>query len=331
MVAITLCSLCAVCASTSVAAADNSKTESQAPSLVGAAMPSGASVVVGGTDRTSGTDALYLFAKGADNALYWKAGAPSTNTWSSWNKIPTGYLTSDPAAVSLAPGEINVYVRGGDGALWMLSTRTYGGTWSDWSKIGGYIYPGTGPAACISPGGETTDVAIFVTGGDHAIWQYFVDGWSRFGGYATSSPTAAGNGVVKPCVYVRGGDGALWEYDIPDDNTTAARWINLGGYILPGTSPAASDIYTGTLTVFVTGGNRALWWEAKTGAGSWSGWTSLNGYLTSSPTSTQSGSVYQSSSVYTFVRGGDGGLWWIKGTMNAWPYTWSSWTSMGGM
>ncbi len=337
IVAIMLSSLCAVCATTGVAATDNSKAPSQAPSLVGAQMPSGAAVVACGEDK------LFIFAKGANNALYWKSGTPSTNTWSDWKSLG-GRLTSDPAAASPYAGpmpdqRINVYVRGTDGALWEISTTNGGLNWGSWTKIGGYIAKGTGPAACVArtdPGEPTYtyDTAAFVTGGDHALWWYFVHdsvwSWKRIGGYATSSPSAAGTGQ-SIYAFVRGTDGALWEYEFPYDTSVIVPWIKLGGYILPGTSPAASDCYVGALVVFVNGGDSALWYKMPTATGSWSQWQSLGGRLTSSPTSTQGIEPPENPpalnvKAYVFVRGTDGALWWIKGFT-----AWSSWKSLGGM
>jgi len=327
---IVIVSLCAVCASTSVTAADNSKATVQTPSLVGAAVPGGASVC-------SIVNDLYLFAKGTDNSLWWKHWTESTKTWTSWMSLG-GYLTSDPAVVSTRDspsdlGKMYAYVRGGDGALWTISTVNVGDSWSTWTKLGGYILPGTGPAACFNSIEGGNNIAVFVTGGNHAVWHVSsAHGWQALGGYATSSPAAIQDGYLGYLyVYIRGRNGALWEYD----SVVGASWSSLGGGILPGTSPAACQLGDGH-AVFVTGNNHAIWWMRWFPWGVAYGWRSLNGYLTSKPTATGfQGWDVTVDAVDVLARGNDGALWRIIGSHyingNIDDYSWGSWMSIGGM
>ncbi len=251
---------------------------------------------------------LFLFAKGPDNALWWRQWVyATTKQWTDWKRVG-GYLTSDPAVVrSAEDGTLNVYARGGDGALWIASSADAGSRWS-WHKIGGDIAPGTGPGACYSSAIHGN--VAFITGGDGALWQYSpAYGWERIGGRSTSSPDAA----EHPCehkvyAYVRGGDGALWQYDV-----STATWTSYGGYILPGTGPdVARDSAKGSywMDVGVIGGDHALWHFSSA-----NGWQKIGGYLTSSPRAaarvdSEWGVLY----LALFARGGDGTLWWYERT-----------------
>ena len=153
-------------------------------------------------------NSLDLFAKGTDNALWWKH-YQSGSGWSSWTSLG-GYLTSSPAAVSQSTGKIDVYVRGGDGALWQ---REYGnGAWGSWSSLSGRLASGTGPAASSWGSGR---LDVFVEGTDGALWHRGYNGgwsgWESLGGRLTSSPAAVSSTSGMIDVFVRGGDSALWQ------------------------------------------------------------------------------------------------------------------------
>lgn len=277
-----------------------------------------------------GSDSLYLFAKGADNALWWKHGTPSTKQWTGWKSLG-GYVTSDPAAVSFGTGKMTVFVRGGNGTLNQRSTTDGGKTWSTWANLGGQLLPGTGPTA-YAYGSGTADnrTGWFVTGMNHALYHMWIDnagthGWEKLGGYLTSSPAAASRGAGMIDVFVRGGNGALYQRSTTNGGTSWSTWANIGGVILPDTAPAVTA-RAGGYDVFVTGMNHALYQKTWQN-GEWSTWTSLDGYLTSSPTATWRSDPAKALDV--FVRGGDGAFWWRSGSGT--PITWSSWVSIGGM
>jgi hypothetical protein len=64
-----------------------------------------------------GSGRLDVFAKGSDSRLYhqWYDGGP---TWSGWQLAQSGTLTSGPAAVSPAVGDVSVFARGTDLGIW---------------------------------------------------------------------------------------------------------------------------------------------------------------------------------------------------------------------
>jgi hypothetical protein len=91
---------------------------------------------------------LDVFARGIDNALWHRFRdvvsegqmdedlAPS---WSEWQRLG-GVLWSDPAALSLRPGRIDVAARGTDNALWVM--RHDRGAWGEWQSTGGKVFSG---------------------------------------------------------------------------------------------------------------------------------------------------------------------------------------------
>ena len=67
-----------------------------------------------------GSGRLDLFATGSDNRLYhqWYDGGPN---WSGWQLAQSGTLTSGPAAVSPAVGDVEVFGRGTNLGIWEAS------------------------------------------------------------------------------------------------------------------------------------------------------------------------------------------------------------------
>jgi len=309
MASIMLVSLCAVCASTGVSAAPSSSTNVRpSAGLVGA--PAG---VVGAPAVCSqATNSLDLFVRGTDNALYWRHWTSAT-AWGLWMYLG-GYLTSDPGATSDdgGVGYLAVFVRGGDGALWSRTMVNSGSSWSQWTSQGGQLLKGTGPAAAFF-----RDVwhGVFVTGTNHQLYYYNAASkvWQSLGGYLTSSPTATIIDCDPVCgceVLARGGDGALWS--IANYPSSWNAWHKIGGQLLEGTGP---DNYgVSSPGYLVTGTDHALWWWTISG-----GWTSLGGYLTSSPAAV--GRSYNVIDV--FARGGDGNIW-SRHTVNG-GTSWDLW------
>jgi hypothetical protein len=191
-----------------------------------------------------------------------------------------------------------------------------------WSKIGGQLASGTGPAVSSWSAGR---LDVFVEGTDGALWHKWWtgtswSGWESLGGKLTSSPAATSQGSGLIDVFARGTGGALWYKDW--NGAAWSSWHSLGGQIPTGTAPAAYSSGAGHLDVFVEGTGGALYHKSYTGT--WSGWQSLGGSLTSSPaaTSTSAGVID------VFARGSDGAIW-QKTTTNG-GGSWSNWASLGG-
>jgi hypothetical protein len=282
-----LFSLCAVCASTSVSAADSGSSRASvkaSPDLVGAPIPAdtGPSSFITKDERY-----FYLFVKGYDGALWYNredlAKQYEANWgWEGWKSLG-GQLSSSPCAVSRQDGVINVYVRGTNGAVY---ARPYSnGAWHAWGFVGGQVAPGTGPGASGWPGRED----VFVEGTNGALYQKTwtsAGGWSSWtnlGGVLTSSPAANSRTTGLIDVHVRGTNGA--DYYRSYYNGAWHAWAYLGGQLKPGTGPAVSVWRAlNREDVFIVDTNGALCQKTWTAASGWTTtWAYLGGHLTSTP------------------------------------------------
>jgi hypothetical protein len=313
MAALMLVSLVAVASATSVSAADGGKGNVQTSGApVGAPLGSAPAVIEQWNHNVE------VFAKGADNALWWKKY--DSAGWSGWKSLG-GYITSDPAVVQRDNGYWNVFVRGGSGYLNSIWTGDGGNSWHGWYTVGGkQLLEGTGPAAA-SFGPNRCD--WFITcADDHALYHMWDDsagrhGWDNLGGYLTSSPgaTAYGPNIDKIAVFGRGSLGGLWAtYYI---NGGWSGLIPLGGGIRAGTGPAAcSWILNNRLDVFVTGDSGAVYHIWSQQGVPWSNWADgkLIGSMTSSPGAAASAAPGGADQppilqIDVFGGGGNGHLW----------------------
>ncbi|MGZ4923258.1 MAG: hypothetical protein ACXV5H_04715, partial [Halobacteriota archaeon] len=229
-------------------------------------------------------------------------------------------LSASPAAVSRPNGKIDVFVRGTDGAVWTRATTDGGSTWSGWKGLGGALAAGTGPAAYAW--GDTR-IGWMVTGTDNRLWHMWTDssgthGWESLGGALSSSPGVTSQTSGSIDVFAQGTDAAVWQRTYA--NTTWGNWKGLSGALASGSGPAASSWGNGRLNLFVQGTDNVLWHKSYTGT--WSGWQSLGGALSSSPAAAASGG----NRIDVFVRGTDNGLW-----EKAYNGGWGGWTSVGGI
>ena len=168
-----------------------------------------------------GTSIVDVFVRGTDNAVYHRFR--NGNTWSSgWSPIgaPPGGATSAPAAISNAPGRIDVFVRGADAAIWQ---RTWTGSWSAWRSAGGVA---TSAPAAVSRGAN--NIILFFRGTDGQIYQRTDNGsgWldrGSLGGATVSSPGAVAASADRIDVWARGADNAL-QHKVWKSSTGWAGW-----------------------------------------------------------------------------------------------------------
>jgi hypothetical protein len=325
MATIVLVSMVAVVSSAASvsAATSNSKASVQAtPSLVG-------SPIAAGTGPSAcimnGTASMYVFVKGYDGALWYRIWSLTGYGWTgNWTSLG-GQLNSSPSAASRDPGVIAVWVRGTNGALYEKYTTDGGTSWSSWSNEGGQLAAGTGPGACAWPGYES----VFVEGTNGALyWKSFNvtsgwSGWASLGGVLTSSPAAAyRDGWID--VFVRGTNGAVYLDECWTPSNSWSGWYNEGGSVAAGTGPAVctyGSIYDGTsrLDIFVQGTNGALYQLTWIMGSGWSGWASLGGQLSASPSAATF--TFYGQIIEVFVRGTNGLIYQkecVEGTWHPW-------------
>ena len=154
-----------------------------------------------------GTQIVDVFIRASDNAIYHRSR--NGNTWSSgWASIgaPPGGATSAPAAISNAPGRIDVFVRGANSAIWQ---RTWTGSWSSWRSAGGEA---TSAPTAVSRG--PNNIILFFRGRDGQIYQRTDAGagWldrGSLGGASLSAPGAVAASADRIDVWMRGTDNAI--------------------------------------------------------------------------------------------------------------------------
>ena len=170
------------------------------------------------TARDGGFD---LFRRGPDNTLFWYDG---TN----WESLG-GMLSSDPGAVSLGDGRMQVYALGMDGALWY---RTHNGSWGAWQRlqtpvgVAGNAFPVLTPPV-------SGQISIYLTGTENRVWsrQYNVD--TDTWGEEWSSTTVEGGDLdlgigaaVTPggdYLFAQMADGSL------QSSSNGSAWVSLNG------------------------------------------------------------------------------------------------------
>ena len=169
----------------------------------------------------------------------------------------------NPAAVSLGPGNVELFARGPDSRI--LHRTLNGGAWGDWRPVDG-LSAGSGPAAVV----YGTSIYLFARGTDGALWQNLLQngawsGWVSLGGGLTSAPAAGlrrSSSTID--VFARGLDNSLFHRAlIPGQGWSP--WEALGGNMTWG--PAAVGFSSsGSIDVFVPDNSGLRW---KYWLGSW--------------------------------------------------------------
>lgn len=175
--------------------------------------------------QVPGNHHVDVFARSGPT-LFVKTYDVQAGGWGGWSQVSTSFVTSDPAALSLAAGSTHVFVRGTDTAVY-FKART-GSTWSPWYGLGGSA---VGGPALGSPNADTLYVAV--RGVDDLLWERvwtqsaLWTGWASRGappGGLAGDPSIHMSGS-GPRYVARGTDGLLWESTggawtaIPNSNT----------------------------------------------------------------------------------------------------------------
>jgi hypothetical protein len=267
--------------------------------------------------------------------------SPDGVTWPSTSTPLGGVLTSAPAATSQpSTTKIDVFVRGTTGHLYEMTSTDSGVTWSlTWIDLGGQLAANTGPAACSWGSGR---LDVFVQGTDGAMWHKWLDGtspwsnWESLGGKLTSAPaaTAAATPNNQIGVFVAGTGGTLYykQYSSTSAGNGWAGWAGVGGQVLAGTSPAAYNFGASQIGWFVTGTDSKLYQNWVDPTGKTSGYASLGGVLTSSPSATTTTQIAQNG-ISVFARGSSfqfAALYQIYYDYEG-SGVWGAWTAIGGV
>ncbi|HZC27285.1 MAG TPA: hypothetical protein VE287_09675, partial [Actinopolymorphaceae bacterium] len=191
-----------------------------------------------------------------------------------------GDLASQPAAVSWAPGRMDVFARGTDNALWHRAYKT--GGWLPWESLGGVLT--SAPAAASQASGQ---LDVFVrnvdNGVSHKSFQSSTgwSAWERLGGIITSSPAATSWASGRLDIFVRNVDNTL-SHKAFRSTVGWGSWERVGGTTTLTSQPAAASPGSGLLDIVARDAGNTMRLLRFTSAG-WSAWASLGKTFTSGP------------------------------------------------
>lgn len=214
-----------------------------------------------------------------------------------FSPIPT-VLDEDPAATEYnQPGDpswhLNVYVTHTDGNVYEKFQSN--STWWSWQSIGAPSGGCTSSPGTASSGGN--NLWLFCRSTSGAIWYRKWNGsswssWTQVSSTSMQSGPAAsefyysGDGSWHINVEAVGWDGALWQNYYVVNTGTWSGWQSLGSPSGGCTGkPAADNGLSPRFFVICRAPNGETWYRQWTGA-SWSSWTSLGGYFSSTPGAT---------------------------------------------
>jgi len=208
--------------------------------------------------------------------------------WTAWRVYrQAGQLESSPAALSRAPGQLDVYFRGSGNTLWMMHWNSTIG-WVGPTQVPGVTNALSGPDAGTWAFG-TDHADIVYRGADGAIWVVSFDaargGWQKpqraNGTHALPEPPAAldpSTGGALPgqlSIYYTAVSGRIYHSSYSAATNTWSAW-----YVVPGNYQATSAPDSGNqggVNVDVAAGHNgaisAISWSA--GPAGWGNWTTL--------------------------------------------------------
>ncbi|WP_261989289.1 glycoside hydrolase family 27 protein [Streptomyces sp. uw30] len=167
------------------------------------------------------------------------------------------------------------------------------------------------PAAYASSGGR---IDVFVRGTDSRVYRRVFAGggwgaWQNLGGPVTDAPSVAFTDPAHWTLVARGADGRVVQRGPESD------WSSLGA---PGDRPvygrpSAVVDAQGRVHVAVRTSADDVWTRSRDASGEWSGWTSLGGTVSGSPTLVTGGDA-----VVLYARAGDYTLWQQRYEGGAW-------------
>lgn len=296
-----------------------------------------------------GASVRALTATSSKNGRYWDLFL--TDMWDggvyhrafdiNFNYIPPtgytylgGYTEQSPAAVSRAPGLLDVFIRDPRPGNPGIYTKAWNGSaWvpssTGWWYLGEPAASSNGPTV-VSAGSNRLNV--FTRTGDGNVWSRAWNGswgtWQNIGGPAVYPVAAVSRATNLIDVFVQGPGGQVltkaWNGSqwLPSQS----GWWNLGGSIQE--QPTVVATTSNRLDVFARGMDNAVWtitWQASTG---WGSWISLGGQATA-----PIAAISRASGWYDiFMRDGrdQGGIFTKSWNGSAWWPSQTGWSNLGG-
>jgi hypothetical protein len=233
------------------------------------------------TVTSSGNGRFFdAFIRAAGGSVQHKAATaagyiPSQLGWANLG----GYSQSSPAAVSRAPGLLDVFIRDPRQPNPGIYTKAWNGmAWlpspSDWWYLEG---AGVDEPTVVSWGPDRLDVFGRGVNGDvmHKYWNGTWSAWESLGGVISHPVTAVSRGTGKIDLFVRGVDGAVHQNSFPGNGPLGwTGWIYHGGSVIG--APTAIVWGPNHLDILARATDNSVWarYSIETW---WSSWTSLGG------------------------------------------------------
>ncbi|HET7012474.1 MAG TPA: C1 family peptidase [Streptosporangiaceae bacterium] len=274
---------------------------------------------------------LEVFVRGTPDKALWhcwqsSSGASSYSGWSSLG----GTITTDPAVITNAQGQVQVFARGTGGTIATIWQNSPSGSWAGWAGLDGATTTIASKPVVINNSAGGVD--LFARGTDGALWHTTQSApgtsWpalTSLGSTITGQPAVASNADGRLEVFARGSDGALWHISQTAPGGGWSAWASLGNLL--GGDPIVGRNADGRLEVFARGTDSALWhiYQNTPGSSSWSGWGSLAGQLLGRPAiATNADGRLELFAIY-----GDRAVW--HNYQVAPNSGWSGWGSLGGV
>lgn len=230
--------------------------------------------------QVPGSPRTDVFVRGSDGNVYWTSmQGPAFGPWTGLGSPPVLFgFQGAPAAVSWAPGRLDLFVRGTDNRLWQRFSENGGSSWSGWFQpVPDGVLASDPVAVSWAPG----RLDIFVMGTDGQVWQRFYEGSWNHAWLPRGRPAVGLNG--RPAVttwgpgrldiFARGTDNRLYQSFYSDGWSS---WFRPSG-TETGTlasSPGAASWGAGEVAVFTRGTDGGLYWTNYF-HDYWSGWVRI--------------------------------------------------------
>jgi uncharacterized protein YkwD len=213
---------------------------------------------------------LFLFVRGGDGAVYYRARGEITSNWDDWKSLAGIGAIKGNVSLTFVNGRLAVFARGGDDALYY--TVRQGAGFAPWVNLGGVL---TSDPVAVHVGGRAR---VFVRGTDGGLWYRAQSdtgqwlGWISLGGGINGAPIVTAGSDGQLVILALGLDG-LWQRRDPNfqlgvDPAQLWTWIGYNFTGLP--DPVAAPGSSASSPVFLWPSGNALHWGYRSqGTGPW--------------------------------------------------------------
>jgi hypothetical protein len=221
-------------------------------------------------------NSLHAFARGSDGNI-WSKGQDSPSWWE-WYSLgaPPGGAPGEPAAVTTSNTTLMLVGVVNSTGVWLRSWTS--GGWGNWYSIGlPPVAVGSSYRITMSSWGSAR-LDVFIVDSNNSIWQKTWTGsnyieWRNLGAAADSKAAVTSWAANRIDLFTRGADNHLWHRwcdTLTACNSAAwSSWEDMGGALMPNTSPAVVSANSGWLDVFVLGAGTRIFLKRYRSSTGW--------------------------------------------------------------